>query len=255
MAELNRELRPILELQNVTGGYSINKPVLHDVSFQVKQGEMVGLIGLNGAGKSTTMKHILGLLRPQAGRILIQGHTIDEGTASYRASFVYVPETPLLYDELTVKEHLEMTALAYGLDKHTFEQRVHTLLAEFQMEDKLNQFSLHLSKGMRQKMMIMCAFLVEPELYIIDEPFVGLDPLGIRSLLELMVKMKERGASLLLSSHILATIEQYCDRFIVLHKGHLRAEGPLAHIRRATGLDEQAPLEQLFYNLVQGERS
>lgn len=252
MAE--NDTQPILELANVTGGYSMNKPVLHDVSFQVGRGEMVGLIGLNGAGKSTTMKHILGLLRPQGGRIRIHGKTIDEGTASYRASFVYVPETPLLFEELTVKEHLEMTALAYGLDKQTYEERMHTLLDEFQMTDKLNQFSLHLSKGMRQKMMIMCAFLVEPDLYIIDEPFVGLDPLGIRSLLELMVRMKEKGASLLLSSHILATIEHYCDRFVVLHKGHLRADGPLQHIRDATGLDDRAPLEQLFYNLVKGEQ-
>lgn len=245
-------MQPVLELEHITGGYSLNKPVLHDLSFQVGRGEMVGLIGLNGAGKSTTMKHILGLLRQQSGKIKIHGKTLDDSSEDYRRSFVYVPETPLLYDELTVKEHLELTALAYGLDKGTFEQRSKSLLAEFQMADKLNQFSTHLSKGMRQKMMIMCAFLVQPDIYIIDEPFVGLDPLGIRALLELMVKMKEEGASLLISSHILATIEHYCDRFIVLHEGELLAIGHLNDIRSAAGGDEHAPLEELFYQLVNG---
>lgn len=248
------ERLPVLKLAHVTGGYSLNKPVLHDLSFTVQRGELVGLIGLNGAGKSTTMKHILGLLRQQSGTIRIHGQTVDEGGEAYRSSFVYVPETPLLYDELTVKEHLELTAMAYDIDKRTYEERVQPLLEEFQMGDKLHYFSQHLSKGMRQKMMIMCAFLVQPDLYIIDEPFVGLDPLGIRALLELMVRVKEAGSSLLLSSHILATIEHYCDRFIVLHEGRLRAEGSLAAIRRAAHLDEQAPLEAIFYRLVQDDQ-
>jgi ABC-2 type transport system ATP-binding protein len=245
-------MHSILELDQVSGGYSINKPVLHQLSFSVKPGEMVGLIGLNGAGKSTTMKHILGLMRQQTGTIRINGKTLDEAPEAYRASYVYVPETPLLYEELTVKEHLELTAMAYGLDKQIYLKRSEELLKEFQMKDKLNQFSIHLSKGMRQKMMIMCAFLVQPNIYIIDEPFVGLDPLGIRSLLDLMVRMKQSGASLLISSHILSTIENYCDRFIILHQGKLLTKGELNEIRNASGLGQNATLEEMFYALVKG---
>lgn len=245
-------MNPILEIEQVSGGYSLNKPVLHQLSFNVQPGQMVGLIGLNGAGKSTTMKHILGLLRQHTGTIRINGKTLDEAPKAYRASYVYVPETPLLYEELTVKEHLELTAMAYGLDKQTFLKRSEELLEEFQMKNKLNQFSIHLSKGMRQKMMIMCAFLVQPEIYIIDEPFVGLDPLGIRSLLELMVRMKQSGASLLISSHILSTIENYCDRFIILHQGKLLTQGELNDIQMASGLTQKATLEEMFYALVKG---
>jgi ABC-2 type transport system ATP-binding protein len=244
-------MNPVLELDQVSGGYSLNKPVLHELSFRVGPGEMVGLIGLNGAGKSTTMKHILGLMKQHKGTIKMQGRTLKESPESYRASYAYVPESPLLYDALTVKEHMELTAMAYGVERNTYLERSEALLEEFQMKDKLNQFSVHLSKGMRQKMMIMCAFLAQPDIYIIDEPFLGLDPLGIRSLLELMVRVKQSGASLLISSHILSTIEKYCDRYIVLHQGRMLAMGNLDEIRTASGSPDSS-LEDAFYALVKG---
>ncbi len=243
-------METILELHQVSGGYSLNKPVLHDLSFQVHKGEMVGLIGLNGAGKSTTMKHILGLLRQQKGTIRIKGKTLEQAPEQYRASYVYVPESPLLYEELTVTEHLELTAMAYGLNKKNYLSRSEKLLEEFQMTSHIHQFSVHLSKGMKQKMMIMCAFLVQPDLYIIDEPFLGLDPLGIRSLLELMVKMKQSGASFLISSHILSTIENYCERFIIMHRGKLLVTGEIDEVQRASSLSQNASLEEMFYALV-----
>ncbi|MNV91470.1 ABC-type transporter ATP-binding protein EcsA [compost metagenome] len=119
------------------------------------------------------------------------------------------------------------------------------------MEDKMDTLSGHLSKGMKQKVMIMCAFVASPALYVIDEPFLGLDPLGIRSLLDFMLEIRNSGSSILLSSHILSTIENYCDRFIVLHQGKVIAEGTLADIGAAAGRPG-LPLEQLFYDLVQG---
>jgi ABC-2 type transport system ATP-binding protein len=242
----------ILQVDALYGGYIPGKPVLHDITFSVKQGEMIGLIGLNGAGKSTTIKNILGLLHPQKGTIRIQGLTLQQEPLKYRAAYAYVPESPELYEELTLKEHLELTGMAYGLSKDVFEARSEALLEEFQMKEKLGSFSSHLSKGMKQKVMIMNAFLIEPALYIIDEPFLGLDPLAIRSLLELMVRMKQKGASFLISSHILATIEKYCDRFIVLHRGHIAAQGDLGEIRRQAGMPE-ASLDDLFYSLVKGD--
>lgn len=243
---------PVLTFEQVTGGYSLNKPVIHELSFEVKRGEMVGLIGLNGAGKSTTMKHILGLLKPHDGQIYVHGQRLSDDAEAYRSSLVYVPETPLLYEQLTVREHLKLTALAYGLDETVYNERIISLADQFQMKRQMDQFSHQLSKGMMQKLMIMSALLVQPDLYIIDEPFVGLDPLGIRALLEQMNQMKAEGASLLLSSHILATIEHYCDRFIVLHHGQLRAAGTLSELRQAAGSDEHVPLEQIFYTLVDG---
>ncbi|RTE08086.1 ABC transporter ATP-binding protein [Paenibacillus whitsoniae] len=243
---------PILQVNALFGGYLPNKPVLHDLTFSVRQGEMMGLIGLNGAGKSTTIKHILGLLQPSRGTIRINGITLSEAPIPYRSTFAYVPESPELYEELTIQEHLELTAMAYGLTQQEYEARSAVLLEQFQMKDKLRSFASHLSKGMRQKVMIMNAFLIEPMLYIIDEPFLGLDPLAIRSLLELMVRMKNKGASFLISSHILSTIEKYCDNYVVLHRGHMVAQGDLVELREQTRLPG-ASLDDIFYQLVQGD--
>src|SRR5699024_8415971 len=140
-------------------------------------------------------------------------------------------EQPILYEELTLYEHLHLIAMAYGLDEAVFEERLPKLLKEFRMEKQKNWFPVHFSKGMRQKVMIMCAFLVETPIYIVDEPVVGLDPLGIQSYLQLMEEMKDRGAGVLMSTHILATAERYCDRFIIIHEGEIRAEGTLQQLR------------------------
>ncbi|MGF7047110.1 ABC-2 type transport system ATP-binding protein [Paenibacillus sp. DS2015] len=243
---------PVLDIQGLTGGYSLNRPVLHDVNFEVGTGEMIGLIGLNGAGKSTTMKHILGLMTPQKGDIRVQGKKREEDSEAYHSALAFVPESPLLYEEMTVREHLEFTARAYNVSKKDYEERSSKLSELFRMEDKMDSLSSILSKGMKQKVMIMCAFIARPSLYIIDEPFLGLDPLGIRSLLDFMLELKATGASILLSSHILSTIENYCDRFIVLHQGSIIAHGTLQEIAEQAGMPG-APLEELFYTLVQGK--
>ncbi|WP_440896283.1 ABC transporter ATP-binding protein [Amphibacillus sp. Q70] len=220
----------LLQIENLKGGYT-HKDVLHGLSFEVNPGEMVGLIGLNGAGKSTTIKHIIGLMEARAGAIKLSGRTSQQDTDYYRKQFGYIPETPLLYEELTLYEHLKMTAMAYELDQATFEQRLPRLLKAFRLEKQINWFPIHFSKGMKQKVMIMCAFLIEPPLYIVDEPFVGLDPLGIRAFLDTMVEQKERGAGILMSTHILATAERYCDRLIILHEGEIRASGTIEQLR------------------------
>ncbi|MBD8067716.1 ABC transporter ATP-binding protein [Bacillus sp. PS06] len=241
----------LLEIEAITGGYTRN-PVLKDVSFSVNKNELVGLIGLNGAGKSTTIKHIIGLMEPRKGTIKINGKSIKEDLELYRSQYSFIPETPILYDELTLYEHLELTAMAYGIPKKDFEQRLEPLLKEFRMEKKLKFFPAHFSKGMKQKVMIMCAFLVEPSLYIIDEPFVGLDPLGIQSLLDLMNKMKQNGAGILMSTHILATAERYCDSFIILHNGQVKAKGTLEDLRADFGM-ANATLDDLYLELTKEE--
>jgi ABC-2 type transport system ATP-binding protein len=238
----------LLKLSNVTGGYTRN-PVLKDISFEVKKGELVGLIGLNGAGKSTTIKHVIGTMEPREGTISINGKTLKQDMETYRSQFTFIPETPVLYEELTLEEHLRLTAMAYNIDENTYEKRLPVLLKEFRMDKKLKWFPAHFSKGMKQKVMIMCAFLVQPSLYIIDEPFLGLDPLGIQSLLDLMVEMKEQGAAILMSTHILATAEKYCDRFIILHNGKVHASGTIEELRMQFSMPK-ASLDEIYVALT-----
>lgn len=238
----------LLHIENLYGGYT-HKNVLHDISFDLNKGEIVGLIGLNGAGKSTTIKHIIGLMQPKKGEVLVQGKSFQNDPEAYRNQMAYIPEMPILYDELTLFEHLRLTAMAYGIEEEVFEQRLPKLLKEFRLEKKLNWFPVHFSKGMRQKVMIMCAFLIEPPLYIVDEPFVGLDPLGIQSYLQMMDSMKKQGAGVLMSTHILATAERYCDRFIILHDGKLRAEGTLEELRGEFQMPD-ATLDDLYVQLT-----
>lgn len=210
---------------------------------------MVGLIGLNGAGKSTTIKHILGLLEPTEGTVHIKGNTRQASPDVYRAAYSYVPETPLLYEELTVREHLHFAAMAYGLEQSDYDERLKQVADVFQMTSQLDRLPLHLSKGMRQKVMIMIAFLVKPDLYIIDEPFLGLDPLAMCRLLEFMVTRKDEGAGILVSSHILSTIERYCDRFVLIHHGDIRAYGSLEILREEANLPGGS-LDDVFLRLV-----
>ncbi|RIW35377.1 ABC transporter ATP-binding protein [Bacillus salacetis] len=241
----------LLEIQHLVGGYT-RKPVLKDVSFSLESNEIVGLIGLNGAGKSTTIKHIIGLMEPKQGEIKINGLQLKSDTDEYRKQFAYIPETPILYDELTLEEHMRLTAMAYGVPEAEYKKRAEGLLKEFRMGKRLGWFPSHFSKGMKQKVMIMCAFLVEPSLYIIDEPFVGLDPLAIQSLLNWMEEMKKNGAGILMSTHILATAERYCDSFIILHDGEIRAKGTLLELQKEFGMPD-ATLDDIYIELTKEE--
>lgn len=241
-------LKPLLHIEELVGGYT-HKNVLHGISFDVHPKEIVGLIGLNGAGKSTTIKHIIGLMQPKKGSISVNGKTFRDNPSNYRNEMAYIPEMPILYDELTLYEHLKLTAMAYDVPEDVFEERLQPLLKEFRMENRLKWFPTHFSKGMRQKVMIMCAFLIEPPLYIVDEPFVGLDPLGIQSYLQLMDHMKQQGSGVLMSTHILATAERYCDRFVILHDGKIRALGTLEELRNQFGMPHAA-LDDLYVQLT-----
>lgn len=238
-----------LTITNLSGGYG-QLPVLKELNFEIKDGELVGLIGLNGAGKSTTIKEIMGLLQPQAGSITLNGLTLATDPENYRKQIGYIPETPSLYEELTLKEHIEITAMAYDIPMEEAMRRAESLLKTFRLSNKLDWFPANFSKGMKQKVMLLCAFLIEPSLYIIDEPFLGLDPLAINSLLELMGQMKAEGAAILMSTHILATAEKYCDRFILLHEGRIRAQGSIEDLRREFQLAD-ASLDEIYLRLTE----
>ena len=238
----------MLKIENVTGGY-INIPVLKNISFEVGDGELIGLIGLNGAGKSTTINEIIGLLTPYQGQISIDGLTLAQNQAEYRKKIGFIPETPSLYEELTLREHLEMVAMAYDLNYDEAMTRATELLELFRLSDKLEWFPINFSKGMKQKVMIICAFMVNPSLFIVDEPFLGLDPLAISDLTELLAQEKAKGKAILMSTHVLDAAEKMCDRFVILHQGQIRATGTLAELREAFG-DETATLNDIYMSLT-----
>lgn len=233
-----------VKVSNLTGGYG-NQPVIHNIDFELAQGQIIGLIGLNGAGKSTTIKNMLGLLRPLEGDIEINGYKLSSDPFKYRSELSYIPESPVLYDELTLEEHIDMTAMAYNIDAEVAMERAMPILKIFRLEDKLKQFPAHFSKGMKQKVMIICAFIPEPSLHIIDEPFLGLDPLGIQSMLDLMVKAREAGRTVLMSTHILTTAERYCDSFLLMHHGKLIGKGTLDDLRMQFNMPN-ATLDEIY---------
>ena len=241
----------MLKLEKVTGGYA-NIPVLKDVTFEVADGELVGLIGLNGAGKSTTINEIIGLLTPYGGQIAIDGLTIQQDSASYRQKIGYIPETPSLYEELTLREHLETVLMAYGLDVTEGMARADKYLKLFRLDEKLDWFPTQFSKGMKQKVMIICAFVVDPSLFIVDEPFLGLDPLAISDLIQLLEVEKQKGKSILMSTHVLDSAEKMCDAFVILHKGEVRAKGNLLQLREAFDMPE-ASLNDIYLALTKEE--
>lgn len=238
----------MLKIENLTGGY-VNIPVLKNISFEVNDGELVGLIGLNGAGKSTTINEIIGLLTPYQGQITLDGLTLDNNQADYRKKIGFIPETPSLYEELTLREHLETVAMAYGLEFEAAMARAKELLKLFRLSDKLDWFPINFSKGMKQKVMIVCALMVNPSLFIVDEPFLGLDPLAISDLTNLLAQEKAKGKAILMSTHVLDAAEKMCDRFVILHHGQVRAVGNFAELREIFG-QEDASLNDIYIALT-----
>ncbi|MDO4885974.1 ABC transporter ATP-binding protein [Streptococcus sp.] len=238
----------MLKIENLTGGY-VNIPVLKNISFEVNDGELVGLIGLNGAGKSTTINEIIGLLTPYQGQITLDGLTLANNQADYRKKIGFIPETPSLYEELTLREHLETVAMAYDLEFEAAMARAKELLKLFRLSDKLDWFPINFSKGMKQKVMIVCAFMVNPSLFIVDEPFLGLDPLAISDLTDLLAQEKAKGKAILMSTHVLDAAEKMCDRFVILHHGQVRAVGNLAELREAFG-QKDASLNDIYIALT-----
>ena len=239
----------MLEIKELTGGY-VNIPVLKDVSFEVGNGQLVGLIGLNGAGKSTTISEIIGLLTPYKGQIQIDGLELRTNPSDYRKKIGFIPETPSLYEELTLREHIETVAMAYDIEQETAFERVDKLLEMFRLKEKLDWFPVHFSKGMKQKVMIICAFVVDPSLFIVDEPFLGLDPVAIADLIQLLDEEKKKGKSILMSTHVLDSAEKMCDSFVILHRGQVRAKGSLTELRAQFQMPD-ASLNDIYLALTE----
>lgn len=237
-----------LEVNNLVGGYSLI-PVLKDISFKVPSNSLVGLIGLNGAGKSTTINHIIGLLKPMKGSIILNGVSLQEDAGSYKKKIAYIPEIPVLYEELTLKEHIELTMMAYQLDKKVAWEKADRYLKIFRLDNKLDWFPINFSKGMKQKVMIVCALLPDVDLLLVDEPFLGLDPLATRDLLNLLDEEKKAGTAILMSTHVLTTAQEVCDSFVMIDEGQMLASGTLSDLQ-AQSQQPKASLSDIYLNMT-----
>lgn len=204
-------------------GYTDRSPVLKDIKFTVHHGELVGLIGPNGAGKSTTIKAMLGIMNHMEGEI-------ETG------NYAYIPERPIFYDKLTLGEHIDFLQANLEIDEVSFQKQAKELTDYFQLTEVLHHYPDSYSKGMQQKAMLILAFLKQPDFYIIDEPFMGLDPKATKKLLNLIHQEKARGAGLLMSTHVLDTAEKHCDRFVLIFEGRCLVEGTLEEIQKQSGL-------------------
>lgn len=213
-----------------------------EASFQVKAGEIAVLLGPNGAGKSTTIKSIAGLLK-FSGDISVGGH--PNKSVEAKRFFGFVPEAPALYDALTVWEHLEFIARAYRLGEGWVE-RAEALLKRFDLDDKRTKLGKELSKGMQQKVSLLCALIIEPMMIMFDEPMIGLDPKAIKELKAVFMELRNKGCAVLISTHIIDSIDEVWDRVLVMHQGEI--------VLSATR-DEMAQsgesLEEAFFRLTE----
>ncbi|MGI5971336.1 MAG: ABC transporter ATP-binding protein [Oscillospiraceae bacterium] len=230
----------MLKVENVTKRYG--RLVANDnISLEVGEGEIAVLLGPNGAGKSTLIKCIAGLLRFN-GEITVGGY--PNKSLQAKRLLGYVPEMPAIYDLLTVEEHLEFIARAYELD--SWEKYAGDLLARFELEDKRMKLGKELSKGMQQKLSICCAILPKPQVLVFDEPLVGLDPHAIKELKKYFLEQRELGCSILISTHMLDSVEDYWDL------AHIMMHGRFAATKRNSAQDGGKDLEQLFFEITEG---
>lgn len=228
----------MLELRNVNKNYGSTLAV-KEVSFTVPDGMIGVLLGPNGAGKSTIIKSIAGLLK-FTGQIRIQG--MDSRDREARKVFAYVPEIPAMYQALTVAEHMEFIRRAYRID--VSEQEIQAILERFELWDKREKLGNELSKGMMQKVSICCALLIHPQVLLLDEPMVGLDPKAIKELKEVILELKARGTTVLISTHMLEMVQELWDMVFVMEKGSLIA----SYDRRES---EGKNLDELFFQVTE----
>jgi ABC-2 type transport system ATP-binding protein len=237
----------MLELQHLYRNYR-GIPAIEDVSFKVAAGEVVGFLGPNGAGKSTTVKIVTGMLRPNDGRVLFEGRDIREDMAAFRAKIGYVPEEAHLYTYLSGLEYLQLVGRLRGMDEATIEAKATELLKLLNLESWQHSPISSYSKGMRQRVLISAALMHDPKLLIFDEPLSGLDVISSRLFKDLLEMLAAQGKAVLYISHVLETVEQVCNRVIVIAKGRVLADAPPKDLTKLMSLPN---LESVFAQLVQ----
>ena len=222
----------MVEVTIEQAGYVQNESIISNVNFSINPGEIIGLIGGNDAGKSTTIQCMLQTIPHFEGTVVLP-------------AFGYVPERPILYTYYTLREHIHFLNQVMGQD--IWDQAL-ALCTLFRLENYLDEYPVNFSKGMQQKVMLILAFAPKYDFYILDEPFMGLDPQAIRRLLLLIKEKKEQGATILISTHALDTAERLCDRFLCVHEGALIAQGSMEEI----ALAGEETLLDIFDALIEG---
>lgn len=230
----------MIEVKNLTKNYGGFKAV-DNISLTVNDGEITILLGPNGAGKSTTIKSITNLLQYQ-GDIMIHGYPNDSLDA--KRSFGYIPETPVLYDLMSIDEHIEFIGKAYRSEH--YRELAEQYVKLFHLEDKRKKAIRELSKGMKQKVSMLLALIISPKELLVDEPMVGLDPLSIEETLQLLVRLKQEGVAILISTHIIDVIDEIWDSAYIMDHGRI-----VAKVRK-NELKEKS-LKDIFFETVEGD--
>jgi len=226
-----------------------NVTAVDDLSFTVYDGEIFGLVGPNGAGKTTTLKCICGVALPTQGLVLIDDYNLFENEQQAKKLLAFVPETPNPYEILTVVEHMKFISLLYSVENPA--PKIEELLKAFELYDKRNDLVNSLSKGMKQKLTICCALVHDPKILLLDEPLIGIDPRGSRTLKDMLIQRARQGKSVIISSHMLYLVEELCHRILIIDHGKKIAEGSLEDIRKEALASSDASLEEVFLKITE----
>ena len=238
----------MIELKDLTKKYGAFQAVNH-LNLSVKKGEVFGFIGPNGAGKTTTIKMMGGILAPTAGTVTIAGINMQKEPENAKSKIGFIPDRPYLYEKLTGMEFLKFTADLYGVSAAAFQSRAFKILKKFSLDDWAQALIESYSHGMKQRLIMSAALLHEPQVIIVDEPMVGLDPAAIIMVKGLFRSLAADGVTIFMSTHTLKFAEDTCDRIGVINKGRLIAMGTTQELQREANISE-ADLERVFLNLT-----
>ena len=236
-----------IEIREVTKRYG-NFTAVDRLSLEIQPGELFAFLGPNGAGKTTTIKMIAGLLRADSGSVHLCGHPMGRDGRAAKAMLAYVPDEPFLYDKLTGREFLDFVGQMYALRSDVKKQRLNTLIERLEMESFLDKLCEGYSHGMKQRTVLAAALLHDPQVLVIDEPMVGLDPKTVRTVKDLMGEMIRRGGTVFMSTHTLEVAEVLADRMGIIHRGRLVALGTAAELK--AGSVHRESLEDIFLGLT-----
>ena len=239
----------MIEVENLDKSFKKVRAV-KNLSFEVANGEVLGLIGPNGAGKTTTLRCLCTLLRPDGGRVVLNGRELAKEPADAKEGLAYVPEIPNPFLFLTVDDIITFTARFYKL--RNWKGRAEKMLERMDLLDKRDEISQRLSKGQKQKVNIITSFLYRPSNILLDEPLYGIDPKGGRYLKDLVRGARKRGASIIVSSHLLDVVEELADRVLIMDRGEKIIEGKIDYIRKKVKLGKGKGLEDVFLTVTEG---
>jgi ABC-2 type transport system ATP-binding protein len=240
----------MIELQQVTKRYG-TKTAVEDLDLSIEAGELFAFLGPNGAGKTTTIKLLCGLLFPTAGRVSVGGFDIRQEGDKARQLLSYVPDQPFLYEKLTGREFLQFIADMYGMPRGHARRRMEEVIETFALSEFVDDLTERYSHGMRQRTVFAAALLHEPKVLIVDEPTVGLDPLSVRLLKNLLRAQADQGVTVFMSTHSLDVVQELADRIGVMNRGKLISCGTLEELRHQAAM--HGTLEEVFLKLTEEE--